>query len=497
MDIITETLGKRPGKIFAVHLSYKSRAEQRGRTPAYPSYFFKAPSSLTGSDKVVRPEGTELLGFEGEVAAVIGKEARNVSVEDAWNHVGWITASNDLGLHDLRYADKGSNVRSKSGDGYTPVGPKLLDARELKEDRIGVRTWLDGELVSDDSTGGMLFTISTMVADLSRMLTLEEGDVILTGVPAGASVALPGQVIEVEVFDLDNENVTTGKLRTEVVAGPALADIGNPPKVDDKQRSDAWGYPIGEEKEKAEQTAPLDPELRKRIENVQVATLSVQLRSRGYNEVSFDGVAPLRPGMKIVGTARTLRYIPYRKDLFEKMGGGYNHQKQAINTVNEGEVLVMEARRDPTAGTLGDILALRAKVRGAAGIITDGAVRDSAAVAEVGIPVFCGGHHPAVLGRRHVPYEHDVTISCGGATVMVGDVIVADDDGAIVIPRHLVEEVVAAAEDQEHREEFIAAMVAEGAGVDGLYPIRSAEWKERYEEWLKDNPLPSTQRENK
>lgn len=80
---------------------------------------------------------------------------------------------------------------------------------------------------------------------------------------------------------------------------------------------------------------------------------------------------------------------------------------------------------------------------------------------------------------------------------MVGDVIVADDDGAIVIPRHLVEEVVAAAEDQEHREEFIAAMVAEGAGVDGLYPIRSPEWKERFEEWLKDNPMPSTLRENK
>lgn len=497
MDIITQTLGKRPGKIFAVHLSYKSRADQRGRTPKYPSYFFKAPSSLTGSDVVVRPEGTELLGFEGEVAAVIGKEARNVSVEDAWSHVGWITASNDLGLHDMRYADKGSNVRSKSGDGYTPVGPTLLDASELSEDRIGVRTWLDGQLVSDDSTAGMLFSISTMVADLSRLLTLEEGDVILTGVPAGASVAEPGQVIEVEVFDLDRPEVTTGKLRTEVKSGPALAEVGNPPKVDDKQRSDAWGYPIGEEAKKAAQTAPLDPQLRARLENVAVATLSVQLRSRGFNEVSFDGVASLRPGMKIVGTARTLRYLPYRKDLFDKMGGGFNHQKQAIDSVGEGEVLVMEARRDNTAGTLGDILALRAKVRGAAGVITDGSVRDAAAVAEVGIPVFCGGQHPAVLGRRHVPYEHDVTISCGGATVMVGDVIVADDDGAIVIPRHLVEEVVAAAEGQEHREMFIAQMVAEGASVDGLYPIKKPEWKTRYEEWLQENPLPSSLRESK
>lgn len=491
MDVITQELATRPGKVFAVHLSYKSRAQQRGRTPAHPSYFFKASSSLCGSGQVVRPDGTELLGFEGEIAAVIGREARNVSVEEAWDHVGWITASNDLGLHDMRYADKGSNVRSKSGDGYTPVGPALIDARNIDENRIGIRVWLDDELVSDDSSAGMLFSISTMVADLSRLMTLEVGDVILTGVPAGASVATPGQVIEVEVFNLDDESMTSGKLRTEVVSGPALADVGNPPKVDDKQRSDAWGYPVGDEVEKAAQIAPLSPELRKRLENVAVATLSVQLRNRGYNEVSFDGVSPLTPGTKIVGTARTLRYIPYRKDLFEKMGGGYNHQKQAINSVGDGEVLVMEARRDNTAGTLGDILALRAKVRGAAGIITDGAVRDAAAVAEVGLPVFCGGHHPAVLGRRHVPYEHDVTISCGGATVLVGDVIVADDDGAIVIPRHLVEEVVEAAEIQEHREEFIAEMVAEGASVDGLYPIVKPEWKERFNAWLQDHPNPN------
>lgn len=489
MDVITQELGTRPGKVFAVHLSYTSRARQRGRTPAHPSYFFKASSSLCGSGQVIRPEGTELLGFEGEIAAVIGREARNVSVEDAWDHVGWITASNDLGLHDMRYADKGSNVRSKSGDGYTPVGPSLIDARLVDENRIGIRVWLDGELVSNDSSAGMLFSISTMVADLSRLMTLEVGDVILTGVPAGASVANPGQVIEVEVFNLDDESITSGKLRTEVVSGPALANVGNPPKVDDKQRSDAWGYPIGDEAKKAAQTAPLSPELRKRLENVAVATLSVQLRNRGYNEVSFDGVSPLTPGSKIIGTARTLRYIPYRKDLFETMGGGYNHQKQAINSVGEGEVLVMEARRDNTAGTLGDILALRAKIRGAAGIITDGAVRDAAAVAEVGLPVFCGGHHPAVLGRRHVPYEHDVTISCGGATVLVGDVIVADDDGAIVIPRHLVEEVVEAAEIQEHREVFIAQMVAEGASVDGLYPIVKPEWKERFDAWLQDNPI--------
>jgi regulator of RNase E activity RraA len=141
----------------------------------------------------------------------------------------------------------------------------------------------------------------------------------------------------------------------------------------------------------------------------------------------------------------------------------------------------MEARRDPTAGTLGDILAMRAKVRGAAGIVTDGAARDAAAIAALDLPVYTSGQHPAVLGRRHVPWETDVTIACGGATVQVGDVIVADDDGAVVIPPGLVEEVLADAERQEREEEWIAARVGEGAGLKGLYPL-AGEWRERYEE---------------
>jgi 5-oxopent-3-ene-1,2,5-tricarboxylate decarboxylase / 2-hydroxyhepta-2,4-diene-1,7-dioate isomerase len=146
-----------------------------------------------------------------------------------------------------------------------------------------------------------------------------------------------------------------------------------------------------------------------------------------------------------------------------------------------GDVLVMEARRDPTAGTLGDILALRAQVRGAAGIVTDGAARDAAAIAALDLPVYTSGQHPAVLGRRHVPWETDVTIACGGATVQVGDVIVADDDGAVVIPPGLVEDVLAAAEQQEREETWIAGRVADGAGLKGLYPL-AGEWRQRYEE---------------
>ncbi|GMA95359.1 hypothetical protein GCM10025881_21830 [Pseudolysinimonas kribbensis] len=104
----------RPGKVVAVHLNYASRAAQRGRTPSQPSYFLKPSSSLAESDGTVeRPAGTELLGFEGEVAIVIGTAARRVAPADGWRHVAAVTAANDLGLYDLRTADRGSNLRSK------------------------------------------------------------------------------------------------------------------------------------------------------------------------------------------------------------------------------------------------------------------------------------------------------------------------------------------------------------------------------------------------
>ena len=129
---VNESTFAQAGKVLAVHLSYASRAAQRGRTPKYPSYFMKASSSLAVSGSTVeRPAGTELLAFEGEIALIIGKAARRVSVEDAWGHVGQVTAANDLGVHDMKYADKGSNIRSKSGDGYTPMGPNAWTRRTL------------------------------------------------------------------------------------------------------------------------------------------------------------------------------------------------------------------------------------------------------------------------------------------------------------------------------------------------------------------------------
>ncbi|MBW1640178.1 fumarylacetoacetate hydrolase family protein [Microbacterium resistens] len=483
----------RPGKIVAIHLNYVSRADQRGRRPAAPSYFFKPASSVAGTDGTVeRPAGTELLAFEGEIALVIGAAARRVPVERAWEHVSHVTASNDLGLYDLRANDKGSNVRSKGGDGYTPLGPDLIDAALVDPAALRVRAWVNGELAQDDTTAGLLFPLPQLVADLSQHFTLEPGDVILTGTPAGSSVIVPGDVVEIEVDAPEAPGApSSGRLRTTVVQGevPFNAALGSLPAVDDLQRAEAWGSreAAGLPRETQETQEPREPaapaltaELRAKLEAAPTAGLSAQLRKRGHHFCFIDGVSANLPGTKIVGTAKTLRFIPAREDLFASHGGGYNAQKRAFDAVAEGEVIVIEARGESGTGTLGDILALRAKARGAAGVVTDGGVRDFDAVAEIGLPVFSRGPHPSVLGRRHVPWDVDVTIACGGAAVQPGDIIVGDGDGVIVIPPAIAEEVADAALAQEVEDEWIAEQVAAGNPVDGLFPM-NAEWRARYE----------------
>ncbi|MDR6690350.1 2-keto-4-pentenoate hydratase/2-oxohepta-3-ene-1,7-dioic acid hydratase in catechol pathway/regulator of RNase E activity RraA [Microbacterium sp. 1154] len=499
-------LGERPGKIVAVHLAYASRADQRGRRPAAPSYFFKPSSSLAPSGvEIERPAGTELLAFEGEIALVIGEPARWVTPDAAWSHVASLTAANDFGLYDLRANDKGSNVRSKGGDGYTPLGPALIDARDVDPADLRLRTWVDGELVQDDSTAGLIFPLAQIVADLSQHFTLETGDVILTGTPAGSSVVTPGQVVEVQV---DAGTLSTGRLRTTVAQGDRPFDpaIGSLPAVDDTQRTEAWGSveamaaaatgtgdATDAGRSAADQPVPaespvlvpaaspsLSPELRDKLSRVPVAALSGQLRKRGLNDVTIDGVHPLTAGSRFVGTARTLRFVPHREDLFAAHGGGQNAQKRAFDAVDEGEVIVIEARGETGSGTLGDILAIRAHARKAAAIVTDGGVRDAEAVAAVGIPVFTAGPHPAVLGRRHVPWETDVAVGCGGTTVEPGDILVGDGDGVIVIPPALADEVVDAALAQEEEDAWIARQVASGHPLEGLFPMNAA-WRARFD----------------
>jgi regulator of RNase E activity RraA/2-keto-4-pentenoate hydratase/2-oxohepta-3-ene-1,7-dioic acid hydratase in catechol pathway len=472
-----------PGKVVAVHSSYRSRAAERGTMPAWPSYFLKPVSSLAASgDPVARPPGCELLAFEGEVALVIGRRARRVSRADGWDCVAHLTAANDFGVYDLRYADRGSNVRSKGIDGFTPLGPRLIDARRVDLTTLRLRTWVNGDLAQDAwPAQDMLFGFGDIVADLSRLLTLEPGDVILTGTPTGSTVVTPGDVVEVEVSAGDQ---SSGRLRSPIVeADYPLEPPGAMPRADDAERAAAYGPARSAKGSSARsgQGSSSDHEVLSGLREVGTATLASVARKRGLNTLTLDGLRSTRPEQKMAGYARTVRYLPLREDLAGALGL-LNAQKRAIEQIRPGEVLVIEARGEVTAGTIGDILALRAQVRGAAGIITDGAIRDSAALAALDIPVYHAAVHPAVLGRRHVPWETDVAVACAGVTIQPGDLLVGDADGVIVLPPDRAAEILAEAREQERQEQFIAERVAAGESSDGLFPLPEAR-RPDYEAW--------------
>jgi len=230
--------------------------------------------------------------------------------------------------------------------------------------------------------------------------------------------------------------------------------------------------------------SPLNPETARALASVSTATLSQQLRGHGINEACFTGLAAARPDLRLVGVARTLRYTALREDVFKERGGGLNAQKALIDSINPGEVLVIEARAEHGAGTIGDILALRLQQRGGAGVVTDGAVRDDTALRGLDLPLYRGAVHAAVLGRRHVPMDADLPITCAGVLVMPGDVIVGDGDGAVVVPAALADEVAEASLQQEREERFIVERVRAGDSIDGLYPL-GATARERYNEWAK------------
>jgi len=218
-----------PGKILATHLTYRSRAEEyrMARLPSTPSYFMKPPSSLSAHrEPVVRPKGCRFLNYEGEIAVVIGRRCRGASVDDALEYVRGYTVANDWGVHDFRHADRGSMLRVKGQDGFCPLGPALVDAADVDPDDLTIRTFVNGQLVQEGNTGSdLMFSFAYQVADLSRLVTLEPGDVLLTGTPANSRPVEPGDVVAVEVDGI-------GRLENTVEQSEeALEQVGEQPAV--------------------------------------------------------------------------------------------------------------------------------------------------------------------------------------------------------------------------------------------------------------------------
>ncbi len=203
------------------------------------------------------------------------------------------------------------------------------------------------------------------------------------------------------------------------------------------------------------------------------ATLTTVLAKKGLWNTFLTGVKPLAPGRRMAGRAFTLRYIPSREDLDTSLNFDNltDPQRVAIEKVGPGEILVIDARGAERGGTMGAILATRMQVRGAAGVVTDGAFRDSPVIAALDMPAYARSAHAATNKTIHHPCDFQRPVACAGVAVYPGDVLIGDDEGVVVIPPHLAEEVAREAAAQEHREDFIIEKIRGGASLVGTYPM--------------------------
>ncbi len=222
---------------------------------------------------------------------------------------------------------------------------------------------------------------------------------------------------------------------------------------------------------KTEIPSVLNADLIASLSTISTATLTHQLQMRGIRSTFMSGLKPLHPGKRMVGRARTLRYVALREDMQRHFGAGINAQKRIVESIEPGDVLVIEARNVPDAATIGDIFATRVFALGGTGIVTDGALRDTPAIAAIGGPVYHLASHGSTFGRQHMPLSTDEPVTCAGVFVMPGDVIVGDGEGAVVIPANLVSEVVTASLIQEEKEAFALERVVSGEPTLDLFPL--------------------------
>ncbi|MGW5737111.1 MULTISPECIES: fumarylacetoacetate hydrolase family protein [Streptomyces] len=226
----------RPTKVIAVHLNHRSRVVEFGVSlPPAPTYFHKPVSALNAhGGAVVRPEGCKYLNYEGEIGIVVGRTCRNVAPADAGAYIAGYTVANDFGLHDFRDTDAGSMLRVKGSDTLCPLGPGLVTGWDFRSKRL--RTYVNGVLAQDGSTDEMEWDMHYLVSDIARTITLEPGDVLLSGTPAGSRPVRPGDVVEVEAEGL-------GRLTNHVVTGPTAVrpDVGAQPTESEEVVSTALG----------------------------------------------------------------------------------------------------------------------------------------------------------------------------------------------------------------------------------------------------------------
>ena len=225
-----------PRKIICVHLNYRSRVDEyMTRLPPTPTYFHKPVTALCAhKSQVVRPMRCQWLNFEGEIAIVIGRHCRNISQADAGDYIAGYSIANDYGLHDFRDTDAGSMLRVKGADTLCPVGPGLVSGWDFHNRQI--RTLVNDKVVQNGNTNEMNWDMHYLVADIARTITLEPGDLLLSGTPANSRPVKPGDRVTVEVEGL-------GALTNTIVESPVAVreDVGHQPMTTEEVVSTALG----------------------------------------------------------------------------------------------------------------------------------------------------------------------------------------------------------------------------------------------------------------
>ncbi|GAA5189971.1 dimethylmenaquinone methyltransferase [Rugosimonospora acidiphila] len=230
-----------------------------------------------------------------------------------------------------------------------------------------------------------------------------------------------------------------------------------------------------------------DPGLIEGIRGISAASACAKLHAQGIRRTFMQGPRPLAGGQRVVGSALTLQFMPQREDVASGLGQEYIERRTALwavlEAVRPGDVLVVQAYGDSRTGCLGDMLVRYFKRKGGAGIVVDGCVRDSARVAALGVPIWCTGSTPHYASQSDLfPWAYDVPVACGGALVLPGDIVLADDDGAVVVPRRRAGAVIEAARDHEQWEQFSRMRLDEGAPLADYYPL-TPDSRGEYERW--------------
>ncbi len=230
----------------------------------------------------------------------------------------------------------------------------------------------------------------------------------------------------------------------------------------------------------------LSHDTRDQLKRASTASIASQLYKRGLRNQFIQGVRPVTPkAERMVAQAFTLRYIPAREDRnpMEVFQNPEHPQRVAVETCPPDHVLVMDGRKDASAATAGSILVTRMAVRGCAGLVTDGGLRDADGIGALDMPTFFAGPSAPTNLTKHEALDINVPIGCGDVAVFPGDVIVGDGDGVMVIPAHLADEIAEACAGMESFEDFVLEEVQAGNSIIGLYPCTKEENQKKYDAW--------------